>query len=41
MKSGFTDVGSSVFMVGTDPQTDRILVRVLGNRTAGEPFADR
>jgi ribosomal protein S18 acetylase RimI-like enzyme len=28
-KNGFTDVGSHVFMVGTDPQTDRILVRRL------------
>ena len=28
-KSGFTDVGSHVFMVGTDAQTDRILVRSL------------
>ena len=26
-KTGFTDVGSHTFMVGTDPQTDRILVR--------------
>ena len=33
MKSGFRDVGSSVFMVGNDAQTDRILVRDLkGNR---------
>ena len=28
-KSGFTDAGSHVFMVGTDAQTDRILVRAL------------
>ena len=28
-KSGFTDAGSQVFMVGTDAQTDRILVRPL------------
>ena len=28
-KTGFTDVGSHIFMVGTDPQTDRILVRRL------------
>lgn len=28
-KTGFTDVGSHVFMVGTDAQTDRILVRPL------------
>ena len=26
-KNGFSDVGSHVFMVGTDAQTDRILVR--------------
>lgn len=28
-KSGFTDVGSHVFIVGADPQTDRILVKAL------------
>jgi len=28
-KNGFTDVGSHVFKVGTDAQTDRILVRPL------------
>jgi ribosomal protein S18 acetylase RimI-like enzyme len=28
-KSGFADAGSHVFMVGTDAQTDRILVRSL------------
>jgi ribosomal protein S18 acetylase RimI-like enzyme len=28
-KTGFTDVGSHVFMVGGDAQTDRILVRPL------------
>jgi ribosomal protein S18 acetylase RimI-like enzyme len=28
-KAGFVDVGSHVFMVGTDPQTDRIMVRYL------------
>jgi diamine N-acetyltransferase len=28
-KNGFNDVGSHVFMVGTDAQTDRILVRTL------------
>jgi ribosomal protein S18 acetylase RimI-like enzyme len=26
-KTGFTDVGSHIFMVGTDPQTDRLLMR--------------
>ena len=37
-KNGFMDVGSHVFMVGTDVQTDRILVRplrtVISNGTA-------
>jgi ribosomal protein S18 acetylase RimI-like enzyme len=28
-KCGFTDVGSHVFVVGSDPQTDRIMVRSL------------
>lgn len=28
-KAGFKDVGSHVFMVGTDPQTDRIMVRSI------------
>jgi ribosomal protein S18 acetylase RimI-like enzyme len=28
-KNGFMDIGSHVFMVGTDAQTDRILVRPL------------
>lgn len=28
-KTGFTDVGSHVFMLGTDAQTDRILVRPI------------
>lgn len=28
-KSGFSDAGAHVFMVGTDAQTDRILVRPL------------
>ena len=28
-KNGFMDVGSHVFMVGTDAQTDRILIRPL------------
>lgn len=30
-KSGFIDVGSHTFMVGTDAQTDRILVRSLSS----------
>lgn len=29
LKTGFKDVGSHVFIMGTDPQTDRILVRQL------------
>ena len=28
-KTGFTDVGCHIFMVGTDPQTDRLLMRTL------------
>ena len=28
-KIGFVDVGSHVFMVGPDPQTDRVMVRLL------------
>ena len=28
-KCGFTDVGSHIFVVGADPQTDRIMVRTL------------
>jgi diamine N-acetyltransferase len=28
-KCGFVDVGSHVFMVGTDAQTDRVLVRLI------------
>lgn len=28
-KNGFTDVGSHVFMVGTDAQTDRVMTRAL------------
>jgi GNAT superfamily N-acetyltransferase len=32
-KTGFTDVGSHVFMVGTDPQTDRIMARAIATRS--------
>ena len=35
--AGFVDVGSHVFMVGSDPQVDRILVRSIG----AEPPRDR
>lgn len=28
-KAGFTDVGSKVFVVGTDAQTDRVMLKVL------------
>ena len=31
-KTGFIDVGSHMFLVGTDPQTDRILVRAVPAR---------
>ena len=30
-KCGFADVGSQVFVLGTDAQTDRIMVRLLGS----------
>lgn len=33
-KMGFVDVGSHVFVVGTDPQTDRIMVRPLAGMGA-------
>jgi len=33
-KNGFTDVGSHVFMVGSDAQTDRLLVRPLPTATS-------
>jgi ribosomal protein S18 acetylase RimI-like enzyme len=33
-KSGFVDVGSHVFMVGTDAQTDRIMVRPISRHGA-------
>jgi ribosomal protein S18 acetylase RimI-like enzyme len=29
LKCGFTDVGSHLFLLGTDPQTDRIMIRSL------------
>jgi len=39
-KSGFTDVGSHVFVVGSDPQTDRIMVRaVAAERSGGDILA--
>lgn len=33
-KTGYVDVGSHVFVVGTDPQTDRLMVRPLEDHTA-------
>lgn len=30
-KEGFVDVGSQVFVVGTDPQNDRVMVAALGS----------
>jgi ribosomal protein S18 acetylase RimI-like enzyme len=30
-KSGFSDVGWKVFMVGRDPQTDRVMARAIAN----------
>ena len=35
-KTGFTDVGSHLFVVGTDPQTDRILARSLVAGMSGD-----
>ena len=32
-KCGFADVGSQVFVLGTDAQTDRIMVRLLPSRS--------
>ena len=29
VKSGFTDVGEHIFLFGTDPQTDRVMVTAL------------
>lgn len=29
VKCGFTDVGEHIFLFGTDPQTDRVMVRAL------------
>lgn len=34
-KAGFTDAGSHVFMVGTDPQTDRIMARPVTRVDSG------
>lgn len=36
-KSGYADVGAHTFVVGTDPQTDRILVRPLDTVPAAGP----
>ena len=33
-KAGFVDVGSQLFVVGTDPQTDRLMERSLASDTA-------
>lgn len=33
-KAGYVDVGAHVFVVGTDPQTDRILVKSLAHQGA-------
>lgn len=34
-KSGFVDVGSHVFMLGSDAQTDRVMVRPVANPASG------
>ncbi len=36
-KNEFIDVGSHIFMVGSDPQTDRIMVRRVGSASAPIP----
>jgi len=36
-KHGFVDVGSHEFLVGSDPQTDRVMVRNLDLPQHGEP----
>jgi ribosomal protein S18 acetylase RimI-like enzyme len=33
-KAGFVDVGSQLFVVGTDPQTDRLMERSLASDAA-------
>jgi diamine N-acetyltransferase len=35
-KCGFVDVGSHIFVVGSDPQTDRIMVRPIASKPAPE-----
>lgn len=43
-KCGFTDVGSHIFMVGSDPQTDRVMERSVSpthRRGAEPPDLDR
>ena len=34
-KSGFSDMGSKEFILGTDRQTDRVMARPLGVRPEG------
>jgi ribosomal protein S18 acetylase RimI-like enzyme len=36
-KFGFVDVGSHEFLVGSDPRTDRVMVRSLEATPEGEP----
>ena len=36
-KCGFADVGTHVFMLGTDAQTDRIMAKVIGSSPASLP----
>ena len=40
-KSGFVDVGSHIFMVGSDPQTDRIMVRQVAPSAPADTSARR
>ncbi len=37
LKSGYVDVGEQVFVVGSDPQRDRVLMRPLAAYGSGEP----
>lgn len=40
-KSGFVDVGSHIYMVGSDPQTDRIMVRQVAPSAPADTSARR
>lgn len=40
-KSGFVDVGSHVFLLGSDPQTDRLMLRPLATNAASARAPER